>query len=177
MHTDTKVNPMIEYRPITSDDIEPFWTFLNQLDSQTDFMMYEPEERSRRTTLPQLQREIQDSVINGEDCIYIALDSENIVGYIHAERGKFNRTLHTAYIVTGVLKSHRAKGIGTALFEHIDRWAKENNVIRLELTVECHNEAAKRLYEKSGFTVEGIRKSSMYVNGRYVDEYYMAKLM
>ena len=168
---------MIEYTPITPADIEPFWSFLNQLDSQTDCMMYEPEERSLRTTLSQLQAHIQSSVIDGEDCIYIALDSGNIVGFIHAERGKFNRVHHTAYIVAGILKSHRGMGIGTALFGHIDQWARENNITRLELTVECNNEAAKHLYEKSGFTIEGTRKSSMYVNGQYIDEYYMAKLL
>lgn len=167
---------MIEYKPIAPEHIPSLWAFLNELDSQTDFMMYEPDERPRRTTQSQLQSCIQSSVINGEDCIYIALDNENIVGYIHAERGNFNRTRHTAYIVTGVLQSHRGKGIGTALFKHIDRWAAENRIVRLELTVECRNETAKRLYEKAGFTVEGVRKGSMCVNGKYIDEYYMAKL-
>lgn len=168
---------MIEYQPITPNDIELFWTFLNLLDSQTPYMMYEPNERSTRTTLSQLQAEIQNSVIDGDDCIYIALDNKEIVGFIHAERGKFTRTHHTAYIVTGILQSHRNQGIGTALFEYIDRWAEENRIIRLELTVERSNEAAKRLYEKSGFAVEGVRRSSMCVNGRYIDEYYMAKLL
>ena len=167
---------MIEYKPMTPDYIPSLWTFLNRLDSQTDFMMYEPNERPRRTTQSQLQSYIQSSVINGEDCIYIALDSGNIIGYIHAERGKFNRTRHTAYIVAGVLQSYRGKGIGTALFDRIDRWARENRIARLELTVECRNETAKRLYEKAGFTVEGTRKGSMCVNGKYIDEYYMAKL-
>ena len=168
---------MIEYKPISPGDIAQFWTFLNQLDSETYFMMYEPEERSRRTTLPQLQREIQNSVIDGEDFIHIALEGGNIVGFLHAERGKFNRIRHTAYIVTGVLKSHRGQGIGAALFEQLDQWAKESGIIRLELTVECNNRAAKHLYEKRGFTVEGTRKSSMCVNGQYTDEYYMAKIL
>ena len=168
---------MIEYKPITPSDIPQLWTFLTQLDSQTDCMMYEPEERNTRTTPSHLQADIQNNVINGEDCIYLALDSGKIIGYIHAERGKYNRIHHIAYIVTGVLKSHRARGIGTVLFKYIDQWARENSIIRLELTVECHNEAAKHLYEKTGFTVEGIRKNSMCVNGRYIDEYYMAKLL
>ena len=168
---------MIEYRPITTADIEPFWAFLNLLDTQTDCMMYEPGERSAATTLSRLKSDIQNNVTEGEDCIYIALDGENIVGFIHAERGKFNRTRHTAYIVTGILKSHRGQGIGTALFEHIDHWAKESSITRLELTAECRNEPAKRLYEKVGFVTEGVRRKSMYVDGQYLDEYFMAKLL
>ena len=168
---------MIEYRPITPTDITAFWTFLSLLDLQTDFMMYEPGERRSRTTPTQLQHYIQSNVTNGEDFIHIALDNETIVGYLHAERGKFNRTRHTAYIVTGVLESHRGQGIGTTLFKQLDKWAKENQITRLELTVECSNELAKHLYEKAGFVIEGTRKSSMHVNGNYIDEYYMAKIL
>ncbi|MCH5201148.1 MAG: GNAT family N-acetyltransferase [Oscillospiraceae bacterium] len=164
---------MIEYRPIAPNDIDLFWTFLNLLDTQTDFMMYEPNERAARTSLSQLKSDIQ----NNEDFIHIAIEDGKIVGFIHAERGKFNRTRHTAYIITGILQSHRGQGIGTALFERLDKWAAENRITRLELTVECSNEAAIHLYKKSGFTVEGTRSKSMYVNGRYADEYYMAKIL
>lgn len=40
-----------------------------------------------------------------------------MVGYIRAERGKFNRILHTAYIVVGILKDYRGKGIGTSFLK------------------------------------------------------------
>ena len=72
---------------------------------------------------------------------------------------------------------YQGKGIGTTFFENLEKWAKENSVIRLELTVECHNEAARKLYEKSDFKVEGIRAKSMLVKGEVVDEYYMAKIL
>ena len=39
----------------------------------------------------------------------------------------------------------------------------------------CHNIVAKHLYEKNGFVMEGIKKNSMFVEGKYVDEFYMAK--
>ena len=49
--------------------------------------------------------------------------------------------------------------------------------MRLELTVECVNTGAKHLYEKNGFIVEGVRPKSMKVNGKFVDEYYMGKIL
>ena len=52
-----------------------------------------------------------------------------------------------------------------------------SGIIRLELTVECDNIHAKTLYEKQGFSVEGVRPKSMLVNGSYVDEYYMGKIL
>ena len=59
----------------------------------------------------------------------------------------------------------------------LDEWAGKNGIVRLELTVECVNTGAKLLYEKHGFKVEGIRPKSMKVNGRFVDEYYMGKIL
>jgi len=56
-------------------------------------------------------------------------------------------------------------------------WAQGNNIKRLELTVMKHNQAGIALYKKHGFEIEGIKKSSMLVNGSYVDEYYMAKIL
>jgi len=44
------------------------------------------------------------------------------------------------------------------------------------LTVVCENDIAKHLYEKNGFEIEGIKKKSMYIDKKYVDEYYMAKI-
>jgi RimJ/RimL family protein N-acetyltransferase len=33
------------------------------------------------------------------------------------------------------------------------------------------------LYQKMGFQVEGIKKDSLLVDGVYVDEYYMGKIL
>ena len=168
---------MVCYQNITMDQVEGLWEFLNTLDAETDCMMYEPGERAERTSLAALREEIQNHVIDGDDYLCIAVETGKIVGFLQAERGKFNRVRHTAYVVVGILAEHRGKGIGTALFARLEQWAQENRVARLELTVECPNAAAKRLYEKCGFVVEGIRKKSMVVDGRYVDEYAMAKLL
>ena len=63
----------------------------------------------------------------------VATENDKIVGYIRAERGKFERNFHTA-ILLWFLKN--GKGIGTTFFNNLDLWAKTNNC-RLELTVEC----------------------------------------
>lgn len=55
-------------------------------------------------------------------------------------------------------------------------WAEEKNITRLELTVICENEVAKRLYTNSGFEIEGIKRKSVCVDGECLDEYYMARV-
>ena len=39
------------------------------------------------------------------------------------------------------------------------------------------NERALDLYKKMGFKIEGLKEKSMIVDGKYVDEYYMGKII
>ncbi|MBS6558733.1 MAG: GNAT family N-acetyltransferase [Clostridiales bacterium] len=164
------------YRKLRVEEAQKFWDMMNELDKETKFMMYEVGEREEKTVnLQALECQIQNS-IEDNDFLLIAEVEGEIVGYLSAERGVPNRIKHTAYVVTGVREKYRGCGIGKELFQRLDSWAKENDVTRLELTVICNNIIAKKLYEKNGFVVEGIKKNSMIIDGQYVDEFYMAKL-
>lgn len=164
-------------RSVKTEDAESFFHMMCMLDNETPFMMYEPDERESKTPdISGLKGRIDDAV-SGGDLLLVAVEEEEIVGYIWAERGKLNRILHTAYIVVGIREAYRHQGIGTEFFKKLDEWARENNIVRLELTVECANTAAIHLYEKNGFVVEGRRMKSMKLDGEFVDEFYMAKLI
>lgn len=167
---------MIHYRNLAQTEAQSFWNMMNLLDSETEFMMYEPGEREQTAYALSAIKELITNAANGSDFLMIAEEDGEIAGYLLAERGKPRRVRHSAYIVVGVRKGYRGKGIGRELFRRLEIWARESQVTRLELTVMCTNSIAKQLYEKNGFEVEGIKRNSMQVNGRYVDEYYMAKL-
>ena len=62
-----------------------------------------------------------------------------------------------------VHKSARAKGIGTALLEHIILELKKQKIATLHLEVAKNNLPAIHLYENLGFKKVGTRKS--YYNG------------
>jgi RimJ/RimL family protein N-acetyltransferase len=68
-------------------------------------------------------------------------------------------------------------GIGTMLFKELEAWAKKNNKHRLELTVMENNPSAFALYQKIGFEVEGVKKDSLLINGEYINDIYMRKLI
>ena len=164
-------------RKINASDTECFFNMMCRLDEETDYMMYEPGERRERTKSPDRLRSVIEAAESGGDFLLGAVKEDgDIVGFLWAERGTLKRISHTAYIVTGIRSAYRRQGIGTEFFRRLDEWAKENGIIRLELTVETPNAAAKSLYEKQGFAVEGIKKKTMKVNGSYVDEYCMAKI-
>lgn len=161
-------------REIKASDAEAFWQMQFELDKETKYMLYEPNERTKNIDL--INSLIQKA-INGEGLLLVAENDEDIVGFIGAKRGALNRIKHSAYIVVGVRKDFQGRGIGTEFFKKLNLWAYQNDITRLELTVVCENTRAKHLYDNNGFVVEGIKKNSMVVDGKYVDEYCMAKLL
>jgi RimJ/RimL family protein N-acetyltransferase len=100
-----------------------------------------------------------------------------LIGYLAAYGGRYKRNRHSVYVITGILQAFTSRGIGTSLFEELERWAREKRIHRLELTVMIHNEAAIALYKKIGFEIEGRKQHSLVINGSYVDEYFIAKLL
>lgn len=163
----------MKYRRLAVNEAEQFWYLMNQLDYETRYMLYEPGERTKN--FPKIESLIRDS-IEGEDFLLVAETDHKLVGYISAQKGRLNRIAHSAYIVVGISMDYRGKGIGTEFFKQLNNWAEEKNITRLELTVICKNEVAKRLYTNSGFEIEGIKRKSVCVDGEYLDEYYMAKV-
>ena len=160
----------MEIRKLIYTDAKDFYDCLKIIDSETDFMMFEPDERVWN------EEKIIKNLKDENNLILGVVEDGKIVGFLSVNRGAFRRIKHTAYVVIGIQKNYCNKKIGTKLFQKLDEWAIQNEIIRLELTVECGNKLAIRLYEKSGFAIEGIKKKTMYVNGKYVDEYMMSKI-
>lgn len=160
----------MEIRELVESDAEEFYNCLKEIDNETYFMMYEPDERIYNKEL------ILDEIKNKNNFLIGLIEQGKVVGFLSAERGIYRRIWHSAYIVVGIKQMYCNKGFGKELFKRLDVWAVQNSVTRLELTVECSNENAFKLYKKRGFAIEGLKKKSMFVNGQYVDEYMMAKI-
>ncbi len=161
-------------REIKESDARTFLTMLKKLDSETKYMMYEKGER--KETVEETKSNIK-RIHQTNSLLLIVEENEKIVGFLSAKRGFANRIKHNLHIAVGIFKSYRNKGIGTRLFERLEKWAGQNNVSRLELTVMTHNKKAIKLYKKMGFKTEGLKEKSLVVEGEYIDEYYMAKFI
>jgi ribosomal protein S18 acetylase RimI-like enzyme len=162
-------------RTAKETDAEGVLELLLRLDEQTRFMMYEPGERS--TSVGRQAETLRALLASGNSTLLLAEEDGRPVGFLEATGGAFRRSRHVVHLVIGVLKEHAGRGIGSALMAETERWARERGIRRLELTVQTHNRTARALYEKMGFAVEGTRKDAMRIEGSYVDEYYMAKLL
>lgn len=162
-------------RTIRESDAEQFLNLCNRLDAETQFMMFEPGER---TTTPGEQRtQIEQLLQHKNQTVFVAENADQLVGYLAAIGGEFKRNRQSVYIVIGILQAFTGQGIGTKLFQTLDEWAHQQHIHRLELTVMSHNKAGVALYKKQGFEIEGTKRHSLLVNGQFVDEYYMAKLL
>lgn len=162
-------------RTILISDAEQFLNLCKKLDTETQFMMLEPGERT--TTLVEQQTQIERLLMLENQTIFVAEYNGQLVGYLAALGGEFQRNRHSVYIIIGILQAFTGQGIGTQLFRTLEEWAQLQRIHRLELTVMVHNEAGLALYKKQGFEIEGTKRDSLLVNGKYVDEYYMAKLL
>jgi RimJ/RimL family protein N-acetyltransferase len=155
-----------EIRESTPADARALHELKLTLDAETDLMMLEPGERSDVPEDP-----------DPHAAVFVADEGDSLAGYVEARRGAFRRNRHSAYVVIGVRREAAGRGLGGRLLERLEEWAREVGVSRLELTVMEHNERAIRLYERQGYELEGRRRSSLRVGGRYVDELALAKLL
>lgn len=97
-----------------------------------------------------------------------------LIGNLTAFGGDVRRTRHRVTIAVGVSRDHCGRGAATAMLDHLLRWSRERKLRRVELTVHTTNDRAIALYRSCGFQIEGIRRSSLLVDGQYADEYQMA---
>ncbi len=162
-------------RTIRPDDADQFVHLQLQLDNETQFMMYEPGERI--ITVEGQRKQIERILSQDNQTILVAEREGQLVGYLSATGGRYKRSRHSAYIVVGILQAFTRQGIGTQLFMAMEEWASQHHLHRLELTVMTHNQAGLALYKKQSFEIEGVKKHTIFMNGQYVDEYTMAKLL
>jgi RimJ/RimL family protein N-acetyltransferase len=100
------------------------------------------------------------------------LDNQELVGLLDIDRIFWH--FRTCGISMAISPQHWGKGYGTeALSLLLNFCFYEINMYRVELSVFSYNTAAIRLYEKVGFTKEGVSRSFMERNGqRYDDIHY-----
>ena len=85
------------YKKIEIEEMEHFWSLLNALDAETNFMMYEPNERKQHMDIQELETDIYHNVIHGNDFLQIAKADNKIVGYLRAERGVSSKFSYCIY--------------------------------------------------------------------------------
>ncbi|MGF1498196.1 MAG: GNAT family N-acetyltransferase [Elainellaceae cyanobacterium] len=63
---------------------------------------------------------------------------------------------HTYIFLLYVAPDHRRRGIGTALMDQAEQWARHRGDRQISLQVFCHNQPALALYQKLGYHTQAV---------------------
>ena len=96
-------------RKIKMEDTNSYLEMLLNLDKETKFMMFEPQERSKSIDIA--RRKIENT-IKGDNLILVATEGTEIIGFLSVKRGVPRRIRHTGYVVVGIREKYRGMGIG-----------------------------------------------------------------
>lgn len=86
------------------------------------------------------------------------------------------RLSHSATFFLYILPDHWRKGIGTKTISFLENEVQKRGYLRMECMVADTNLRAIRLYERSGFTREGVKKQAYLIGDQYVDLLIMGKV-
>jgi RimJ/RimL family protein N-acetyltransferase len=162
-------------REAVPSDASKLAELIQHVEKTSDYMLWEPGEREIQPE--NQQKMIERFQMEDNSTILVAEQDDMLVGYLFAIGNNAIRKKHAAYLVIGIHDAYRGKGVGSLLFGELDKWANKNHIHRLELTVVTRNTAGLSLYQKFGLEIEGTKKDSLWINGEFVDEYYMGKII
>jgi putative acetyltransferase len=109
--------------------------------------------------------------------VFVAETAEGLVGRLSIARDAHPASGHVADLGLMVARGYRRQGIGRALMQAAEAWAREVGIRKVELHVFPYNAAAIALYETLGYEREGLRKGHYRRGNRLLDAILMAKVL
>ena len=164
-------------REASASDAEKLIAFVNALaDEPGIYIALSPREFNLSVDE---ERVILEDYASSENSIFLLAELKGeIIANLNCRGGSRKATKHAVTLGMSVSKEWRNRGIGSILLQHAIDWARENPFVsRIELNVFVENTAAIHLYSKFGFQIEGLRRKSIFRDGKYHDDYLMALLV
>ena len=160
----------VQVRSLRPADAVSYIELLHGIDRESRFLLWEPGERTIAA------EDLSEHIAACDRTQRLQLVAETdggLVGFLVCIRGGVRRLRHRCDFTMAIRRDHQRCGIGTQLLRSTQDWAREQGIQRIELTVMAHNDGAIALYERNGFTVEGVKKGAIIVDGKLIDEIMM----
>jgi ribosomal protein S18 acetylase RimI-like enzyme len=109
-------------------------------------------------------------------CLLVAVEGAEVLGWCDVLPTHGQARAHIGTLGIGLVPAARQRGIGRRLMEAAIARAWALGFTRIELTVRVDNQAAKRLYKRMGFRIEGTLEKAFQVDGVAFDMLAMALL-
>ena len=156
-------------RPARPQDAEGIIQSLREVAAEGIYLAAEEPRWTRKDVLAMIRE------MSFYPFILVVEADRKVVGHAFVQRGSLKKNQHAAGIGMLVIPGYRGIGIGTAMLEYIDSWARSHQLKKLFLSVFSSNQQALALYHKSGFLQEGIRPGQFIIDNHYVSEIVMGK--
>ncbi|MDJ0570105.1 MAG: GNAT family N-acetyltransferase [Pleurocapsa sp. MO_192.B19] len=161
-------------RRVEFKDAEALADLKIRLSQETDFIPFLDIERD---TLISHTKDELSQLLSNNRAIWVIEDTGSLVGYLDIDRYLMPKVNHAAFLEIGIRESHRGLGLGTNLILESELWAKSVGIKRIWFYVVADNLGAIILYLKLGYRFEGLRRNGYFVDGKFTDEYIMAKMI
>ena len=161
-------------RRVNFEDAEALADLKIALSQETEFIPF--LDLDRDTLVSYIKDELSQLSSNNR-AIWIVENAGNLIGYLDIYRYLMPKVNHAAFLELGIRNSYQGLGIGTKLIRESESWAKSVGIKRIWFYVVADNLGAINLYLKLGYRFEGLRRDSYLIDGKYTDEYIVAKIL
>lgn len=166
----TKNGRTVIIRETCEEDARAITDMINNVASEKRYIVTEKSREDWDKAVSEIREEERGLLI-------VAQVNGKVVGMGHLTKGKWEKNRHVGFLGMVILKEFREIGIGTAMMDYMMRWAGQEQLEKISLSVFSTNKRAIRLYQKFGFELEGTIKRQYKIEGKYVDELFMRKFL
>jgi RimJ/RimL family protein N-acetyltransferase len=107
----------------------------------------------------------------------VAEVDRKVIASLGCDRARRPREKHICEFGITVGRAYRDIGVGRAMLETLEVWAREHDVEKIILRVFDSNTRARALYDKLGYVSEGVERHAVKFPDEYVDAIRMAKFL
>ena len=134
---------------------------------------------SSTTPAPMKQRTLEEYAGHySTDKVFVAELEGRVAGYIGYDNPTgLASNSHVMELYIAVHPDYQGIGVGRALISHLIAWGKQQAFKKISLRVLSTNEGAIAFYKANGFMEQGRLVKEFLLNGTYVDDILMYKLL
>lgn len=167
---------LLKIRNLELSDAVALYDFYAQAAQETQHTLVCQE---KLASLSRLKEKIENAEKSPSEIYLGVLDETKVVGSLHFRIAIPDHpwTKHLGEFGMIVLKQHWNQGIGKELLRCMETFAIEKGVCRIEAKVRANNDRGVSIYRAAGFKIEGTREKGALINGQFVDEYFIAKIL
>lgn len=150
----------ISIRQAIPTDAKQLMEVMSLLNQETPYLVVSPH--ALNMPVSSMEKEVDYIYQQDNQLILLALNHEEIIGIATLVSQEDKSFEHIGEVGITIKKDYWGIGLGTIMLEEIIELAKASTTTkRLEINVQKRNTRAFSLYEKVGFSIDGIKEKGI----------------